>query len=66
VVSAGAAIRIQAGRWKVTAIQAAIGEALTRPRYRESARRLQQSLRAIDGRKAAAAAVWDFAIARLG
>ena len=60
VAAKGAGIRIPAHRWTASNIQGAVRNILEDRRYRENARRLQQSVRRVDGKKSSAEAIWQF------
>jgi hypothetical protein len=61
----GAGIRIPSHKWTASNIQPAIRNVLEDRRYRENARRLQQSIRRADGKKGSAEAIWRFVTAEL-
>jgi UDP:flavonoid glycosyltransferase YjiC (YdhE family) len=56
----GAGIRIPSHRWTASNIQAAVRNILEDRSYRENARRLQQSVRRVNGKKSSAEAIWQF------
>ena len=60
-----AGIRIPIHRWKASIIQQAVRDVLENRSYRENARRLQQSVRSVDGKKNSAEAIWQFVTNRL-
>ena len=55
----GAGIRVPLRRWRSHEVASAIERVLRDPAYREAARRLQRSIAACDGRKAAAVCIWE-------
>jgi UDP:flavonoid glycosyltransferase YjiC (YdhE family) len=65
VAAKGAGIRIPAHRWKAPNIQRAVRSVLADGKYRDNARRLQQSVRSADGKKSSAEAIWQFVANRL-
>ena len=65
VAAKGAGIRIPAHKWKASNIQRAVRTVLADGKYRENARRLQQSIRSADGKKGSAEAIWQFVTNRL-
>ena len=65
VAAKGAGIRIPAHRWKASNIQRAVRTVLKDGKYRDNARRLQQSVRGADGKKSSAEAIWQFVTNRL-
>ena len=54
VVEAGVGLRVRFGRVKAPELRAALTAVLSEPRYREAARRIQESFRAAGGAEAAA------------
>jgi hypothetical protein len=60
VVLKGAGIRIPMTRWNSGNIQASIKCIQNNPDYKRNAERLQKSLKAIDGRRRSAEAIWEF------
>ncbi|MBE3560136.1 MAG: glycosyl transferase [Ktedonobacteraceae bacterium] len=62
LVVAGTAIRIPIHRWQPAAIQAAVERIITHLSYREKARRLQQRINSMDGRKEIALRIWKFVL----
>jgi hypothetical protein len=60
VARKGAGIRIPAHRWKAPTIQRAVRAVLEDGKYRENARRLQQSVRGAGRKKNSAEAIWQF------
>lgn len=60
VVSNGAAIRIPIHRWNASNIQIAIRTIENNPSYKENAKKLQENMTGVDGKKNSADAIWQF------